>query len=288
MKKHFCYLLYFIIFNYIQLTAQHFAIGRIYDSLTRKPISYATVSTPSISMYCDSLGFFEIKNILDEDVFISCVGYKTKRVRIRRGVYDTFYLSPTYKLLAPVSVGQYPWLKNPVIQLGKIEGKSKHSVNVASGLTFLKYFDNPNKTKKYIIGNLSIRVNHATNIYEPRKVRVRVFEAKSGIEIGEDILNASDVFLVDKIDDNILNIQLNRFFLEMPDNGCFIGLEFIKNGFDENQKEYTGFFSIKGWLSKHFEEGAVFTKYFTNNFREFTFGSTQKVNLYCSLTLYEK
>lgn len=280
-------MLYFSIFNFINLKAQNSASGKIYDSLTKKPISYATVSTASIAVYCDSLGFFELKNTLDEDAYISCVGYKTKQVRIRRGICDTFYLSPTYKQLEPVSIGQYPWLKNPSIQLGKIEGKSKHSINVASGLTFLKYFDKPDKAKKYIIGTLSIRVNNSTNIYEPRKVRVRVFEAQRGKQIGEDILNASDIFLIDKIVDNVAHIQLNKFFLEMPDSGCFIGLEFIRNGFDENQKDYTGFLSIKGWLSESFEDGPVFSKYFSNNFREFVFGPTQKVNIYCSLTLYE-
>ena len=137
----------FVILVFISLcekaNAQSNYRGRVIDSLTKEPVSYATVSATSISMYCDSLGFFEIKNLLDEDVFISCVGYKAKRVRIRKGDCDTLYLSPTYKQLEPLSVGQYPWLKNPSLQIGKIEGKSKFAVNVPSGFTFLKYFAKP-------------------------------------------------------------------------------------------------------------------------------------------------
>jgi hypothetical protein len=288
MSKRFCFIFCLAYIINTCSVAQQIINGRIYDSLTRRPVSYATVSTQSTSVYCDSLGFFELKNTLDENASITCVGYKTKHVRMRKGICDTFYLSPIFKQLAPVSVGQYPWLKNPSIQLGKIEGKSKFAVNVASGLTFLKYFDKPDKTKKYIIGTLSIRVNNPTNIYEPRKVRVRVFEVQKGMQIGEDILNVSDIFLIDKIVDNVAHIQLNKFFLEMPDNGCFIGLEFIRNGFEANKSDYTGFLAIKGWLSKSFEDGPVFSKYFSNTFREFVFGPTQKVNLYCSLTLYEK
>lgn len=218
MRKLIYYLILFNCFIFGNIRAQNIAAGRIFDSLTRNPLSYATVSTASTAVYCDSLGFFKLKKTTEEDAFISCVGYKTKRIKIRRDLYDTFYLSPIYKQLDSVTVGQFKWLKNPSIIIGKTEGKSKFAVNATSGLTFLKYFSSPDKTKNYIIGTLSVRVNNAANIYEPRKVRFRVFAAQNGIPIGEDILNASDVFLIEKIVDNIVHIQLSRFFMEMPDN----------------------------------------------------------------------
>jgi len=152
---------------------------------------------------------------------------------------------------------------------------------------FLKYFPNPDTSKPYVIGSISVRVNQSENSYEPRKVRVRIFDAKSDVEIGADLLNAADIFLIDKVVDNIATIQLNRFFTEMPKQGCFVGLEFIRSGFEGSDKHYSGFLSIKGWLSKSFEDGSVFTQYFSNKFREYTFGASQKINLYCSLNVYE-
>lgn len=272
----------------INLFAQHNICGRVYDSLTKQPVSYATISTVSSTVYCDSLGLFELKNILDEYAFISCVGYESKKVKIRNSICDTFFLSPLYKQLEPVTISEYTWLKNPSVKIGKIEGKSKFAINVPSGLTFLKYFGNPDKSKRYIIGDISVRISQSDKNYEPRKVRVRIFDTKNGIEIGDDILNASDVFTIDKTDGESIIIQLNRFFIEMPDNGCFVGLEFIRNGYDADLKEYSGFLAIKGWLSKSFEDGLVYTRYFTNKFREYTFASSQKVNIFSSLTLYEK
>jgi hypothetical protein len=259
----------------------------VYDASTRKPVSYAVVSTSASSVYCDSLGSFEIKNLLNASVVISCVGYEAKTFTIKPGVCDTLILSPVFQQLEPVTVGKYAWLKSPSVQIGKLTGKSKFSVNIPSGLTFLKYFPHPDTNKQYVIGSISVRVNHSENSYEPRKVRVRIFDAKSHVEIGTDVLNAADIFLIDKIVDNIATIQLNRFFTEMPKQGCFVGLEFIRSGFEGNDKHYSGFLSIKGWLSKSFEDGPVFTKFFSEKFNEYTFGASQKINLYCSLKVYE-
>lgn len=268
--------------------AQKNICGSVYDALTRKPVSYAVVATRSAAVYCDSLGAFEIKTAVEDSVLISCVGYYTKRFKISLGICDTILLTPMIQQLEPVTVGNFPWDKTKLVQIGKLTGRSKFSVNVPSGLTFLKFFAHPDTTKDYVIGSISVRVNHSGDNYTPRKVRVRIFEAKSAKEIGADIFNASDVFMIDQVVDNIATIQLKKFFTEMPKKGCFVGLEFIKSGYDETNKDYIGFLAIKGWLSNSYEDGPVLTKYFSNTFREYTFASSQKVNLYCALNVYER
>ncbi len=287
MSRHLSILYVLIQVTCLHSFAQETACGKVYDASTRKPVSYAVISTSATSVYCDSLGSFEFKNLPDDTVIISCVGYETKRYKIKPGFCDTLLLSPVFQQLEPVTVGKYAWLRNPSVQLGKLNGRSKFSVNVPSGLTFLKYFPHPDTSKPYVIGSISVRVNQSENNYEPRKMRVRIFDAKSDVEIGTDLLNAADIFLIDKVVDNIATIQLSKFFIDMPKHGCFVGLEFIKSGFDGNDKNYSGFLSLKGWLSKSFEDGSVFTQYFSNKFREYTFGASQKINLYCSLNVYK-
>jgi hypothetical protein len=91
--------------------------GRILDSLSLKPVSYATVSTLSTSIYCDSLGYFKVSNIQDNYLIISCVGYNTKMVNIHYDQCDTISLSPIFKELDPVTVRKPDFLNNKKIQL---------------------------------------------------------------------------------------------------------------------------------------------------------------------------
>jgi hypothetical protein len=60
--------------------------GHILDSLSLRPVSYATVSTLSTSMYCDSLGYFKLNNIQDNYIIISCIGYNNKKINIKRHI----------------------------------------------------------------------------------------------------------------------------------------------------------------------------------------------------------
>jgi hypothetical protein len=263
--------------------------GRILDSLSLKPVSYATVSTLSTSMYCDSLGYFKLNNSQDDYLIVSCVGYNTKRVNIDYDKCDTILLSPAFKELNPVTVRKPDFLKNNRIQIGRLEGKSKFSIIVASGLTILKYFPIPEQSKTYIIGELKLRVNHSPDDYEPRKVRVRIFEANAGYVLGRDILQLSDIFIIDNIKNKIATLDLSSYGIRMPKNGCFIGIEFIRNGFDNElkSKEYQGWLVIKGWLANSFEDGVVLRSYFNNEFTELLWGSSKKSNIYAALTLFE-
>ena len=263
--------------------------GRILDSISLKPVSYATVSTLSMSMYCDSLGYFKLNNVLDNQILLSCIGYNTKKINIDNEHCDTILLSPVFKELNPVTIRKLDFLKNKSIQIGRIDGKSKFSVNVPAGLSLLKYFANPEQSKTYFIGELHIRVSHSVEDYEPRKVRVRIFETKDGFLLGSDILQTYNIFIIDNIKNQIATLNLSSYAIKIPKNGCFVGIEFIRNGFEHalNSKEYKGWLSIKGWLSNSYEDGVILRRYFTNDFTEFSWSSSQKVNIYAALTLFE-
>ena len=269
--------------------SQKYTCGIILDSLSLKPVSYATVSTLSTSMYCDSLGYFKLNKSQDDYLIISCIGYNTKRVSIDNDKCDTILLSQAFKELDPVTVRKPDFLNNKKIQLGKLEGKSKFSINVPSGLTILKYFPMPEQSKAYIIGELKIRASHSPEDYEPRKVRVRIFEANAGNVLGRDILQSSDIFIIDNIENQIATLDLSGYGIKIPKKGCFVGIEFIRNGFEKDlkSKEYKGWLAIKGWLANSFEDGVVLRRYFNNEFTEFSFGSQQKSNIYAALTVFE-
>jgi hypothetical protein len=274
----------FIIISY-SVYGQNTFQGIILDSITKKPVPYAIVRSFSFGSYCDSAGTFLFKNILDDSAYISCVGYLDKSVKINKEKKDTIYLLPFYKSLVPVIIGDYEWQKNKKIQLGRLDGKSKFRVNVPpTGLTVLKYFPNPEPLKNYIISELILRVDESASINYSTKFRVRVFQAKDNVTVGEDILNAPDVFKLTTIKENLAHVDLRKFELNIPPTGCFIGVEFIGTNEEPN---IGNTLSLKGWLAPTFEDGLVMTRYFSATFRPFLFGGKQKANLYFSITLFE-
>jgi hypothetical protein len=274
----------FIIISY-SVYGQNTFQGIILDSITKKPVPYAIVRSFSFGSYCDSAGAFLFKNILDDSAYISCVGYLDKSVKINKEKKDTIYLLPFYKSLVPVIIGDYAWQKNKKIQLGRLDGKSKFRVNVPpTGLTILKYFPNPEPLKNYIISELILRVDESASINYSTKFRVRVFQAKDNVTVGEDILNAPDVFNLTTIKENLAHVDLRKFELNIPPTGCFIGVEFIGTNAEPN---IGNTLSLKGWLAPTFEDGLVMTRYFSATFRPLLFGGKQKANLYFSITLFE-
>lgn len=284
------YRFFFIVFYLLMsftAKSQKTLCGKVLDSLTLKPISFAVVSTLTTGVYCDSVGTFELKNIQDDVINISCVGYQKKTIPVNYNKFDTIYLTPLINDLPPIVLGDYKWLKNKNVQIGILEGKSKFVINVPNGLTIVKYFPSPNSVTPYIIGELKFKLSNATSAKPDFKARIRIFEAIDNQTIGEEILNSNDIFTINKAENNLVTLNLNKYAFQMPANGCFLGIEFIGN-FNQNESDRSNnFMAITGWLAKSFENGHILRKYFTNDFSEYLFGSVQKVNLYFALSLYE-
>lgn len=289
MKRRLHLVFLFLLLFTSTCFGQHVFCGVVIDSLSQKPVSYASIITQTSSFYCDSSGYFYLKNGLNDQVVISCIGYNRKSINFKSGSCDTVYLAPIFDELDPVVVVRDEVITKRNIHTGRLEGKSKFSVNVPVGLTLIKFFPNPEPGKKFIINDLHLRLSQSADAYEPRKIRIRVLEAKDGKLVEKDLLRSPEVFIVEKVSNQIVSVNLKKFFLQMPESGCFVGIEFIRSGFDNNPypKEYSGFLALKGWLSKSYDDGFVYAKYNTEYFYEYRFGSSQKINLYWALTLKE-
>lgn len=279
----FCFI---VIITSHSLYGQNTFQGIILDSITMKPVPYVIVRSFSFGSYTDSVGFFLFKDILDDTAYISCVGYADKKIVINRDRTDTILLSPFFKTLRPVVVGNYDWLKNKKIEIGRLAGPSKFRLNVPeSGLTIVKYFSPPDLRKTYVLSELVVRVDPPKSKCNTNKFRIRIFGVKDDKTIGDEILNATDIFILNEIRETLAYVDLKKFDFDMPEKGCFIGIEFIGTT-DESNEGST--LSLLGWLASDFEDGVIMTRYFTTNFRHSLFGKKQKVNLYFSVTLHER
>jgi hypothetical protein len=281
----FCFLVYFILFSIVSFSQQRKCV--VIDKKSKLPIPYATIKGPAFGTYSDTLGFFQINENITDTFIVSSVGYvEAKFLFSSSKGYDSIFLEPKPLELPQITIGDYPWLSNNYTdQIGlKDIKKPSFSINVVEGLTVIKFFGNPDTSKRFIIGSLKIRVSQTSDLYIPRKVRIKIFAAINNFTIGDDIIKSSEIIAIQKPTDDFIEFDLNRFFVEAPKGGYFIGVEFLTPKIDA---ENAGSFALLGKLSKEFENGIVFSRYYSNTFRQYKLSETQKVNLFFNTRLYE-
>jgi hypothetical protein len=261
--------------------------GLVLDSKTILPVPYATVSGNGFGTYADSMGFFQINENVKDTFLISSIGYSSKKVVLSEGFScDTFFLESMALNLPKIEIGKYPWLSNNFIEQISLKDtkQTKFTCNVIEGVTIIKYFPNPDTNKIFIIGDLKIKISQKSDLYQPRKIRFKIFEATASKLPGKDLLQSKEVFTIEKPKSDYILFDLNRFAVSVPKSGYFIGIEFLTPKIDDDN---AGIFVLSGKLSREFENGEFYIRYYTNTFRLFTLSETQKVNLFFNTRIYE-
>lgn len=259
----------------------------VLDSKNHQPIPFATVVSKGFGTYTDSSGIFYANENIADTFIVSSIGYKEKKILFSNSNNcDTILLEPSPVTLSEVEVGRYSWLSNSFVDQISLKNtkETKFSNNVIEGVTIVKYFSHPNISKEFIISSFTMRVLQKSATYKPRKVRIKIFLPDSNNKPGVDIIQTNDIITIQKPFSEYVEIDLNKYFVKAPKEGYFIGVEFLTPKIDESD---AGSFSLPGKLSKDFEDGEVFIRYYTNVFRPFIFSSSQKVNVFFNARLYE-
>ncbi len=282
-----CFFVFLFIFGFLITNAQSKKCAIVLDSKTALAIPFATVVSSGFGTYTDTSGtFYTNENTLDTFT-ISSIGYKERKFVFSESLKcDTIFLEPNPVILSSIEIGKYSWMSNSFVdQIGMKDVKEiKHATNVIEGVTIIKYFAHPDTSKNYVISNFRIRVTQKSPAYKPRKIRVKIFAPDNSKKPGADIIQTNEILTIYKPTSDYIEIDLNKYHVIAPKEGYFIGLEFLTPKIDESD---AGSFSLPGKVSKDFENGEVFIRYYTNVFRPFIFSSSQKVNVFFNTRLYE-
>jgi hypothetical protein len=111
MKHHF----FLLLLCTSSIFAQFELTGRVIDAKTKKPLPFASISTPTSFTIADLEGAFLLSGVLFTDsVSVSYMGYQSQKIFLKKEKRLLIQLNPIPKQLSEVSIG-----KNPAIGLIK-------------------------------------------------------------------------------------------------------------------------------------------------------------------------
>ncbi|GAA4238634.1 hypothetical protein GCM10022291_29870 [Postechiella marina] len=154
--KHFYFALLSLSFLTFQLHAQEQSIGaKLIDSLSKKPIPFATISTTKNSgVISNSSGNFVIhfrkKPSKKDSIFIRCLGYKTKRYLTHTFTDSIVLLSPESIELNEVLLSNKNYTAEEIIEKAKENLNTNYEFNYIKSRLFYRASDFSNMTKNEV------------------------------------------------------------------------------------------------------------------------------------------
>jgi len=272
------------LFATILCNSQNKVRGYVIEKKTKTPIPYTTVfnKAQNHGVYTDSLIASQ-----NDTLYFSNIGYESLNLTLKAvNNFDTVYLMPMIHQLPMIEVSDFFWLKNKSFELGNLNKHGNYVNWVIPGVTIIKYFNNPDPKKKYIIGSIKIRVSQNTVLYEPRLTRILLYKAEDNGEVGSSLIDEDEIFTIEKPNSEFIFFELNKYKITAPVHGFYAGIEIV--GFKNEENKNKGAFGIIGNLNTEFEDGKSFIKYFLPNFRENILSTDhKKINPFISTVLYE-
>ncbi len=226
----------FCLFAFLNVNAQNTLKGYIKDQITSKGIPFASISYQNqpYGVYCNEAGYFELnlKNEVADSLLVGCLGYEKKVLAINDiQQKNTIYLTPVDNKLAEIKITPSKKSKITTKSLGAHTAKPNNvytSGVTTEGYTLLCFISNPNL--------INAQIKQAVFVIEPKYqmdsaiVKIHLFEKdkysfdpKPSTE-----LITENLFVTIPRKTKKLKVDLQKYALTMPDEGVFIGLEWVK------------------------------------------------------------
>jgi hypothetical protein len=214
-----------IILFSLQLKAQF--KGTIINQKDKKLIPYANIwiENENVGTTADENGKFELPNFKENQrLIINALGYQNITLAFA-DAKDVIELLPIVYELNEVKVDSKK--KNLELKIGNFKGL-KLNTFLACGLKYphvvARYF--PYQEAYQNTPFIKEIMPYCTNRIKEAKFRVRIFEAKTNGEPGDELLN-SDLIVSVKKGNSKPVINLENYNIIFPEHGIFIGLEFL-------------------------------------------------------------
>lgn len=206
--------------------------GHVYDDKTKKAVPYANISFLKTlkGTSSDEEGYFYIDvpgDYLERDVHVSALGFKDTIMpaRVIKEKKKIFMQEETFELEEVVvvqSLGDSQVL-NPVSSYSIKSGFSSAETPWVLAL----YFPNIGAAKKYL-EKITIHVQQNSQFKrESSKFRLRLYDVdKDTRKPSNDIIRKSIILESSKTEDYV-SIDLSSMNIRIPDEGIYVGLEWI-------------------------------------------------------------
>jgi hypothetical protein len=203
----------------------------ILDSISQFPVSYAQIfnAKKSIGTISDEQGQALLKDIDTSDsITVACIGYESKAIVVNKS-YEKIVLNPKPFLIREV-----------VINAPRAKKNTNPNSKIKASSSLCNYFD-----KGYQIVTFNRSENHQDPIHEVSvyikkeiscsgKIRLRFYNTDSNGMPGENILPKS-IIVGSKGVKGWVKFDLSGLNMKIPDEGVFIGIEFLD--FVDDKKE---------------------------------------------------
>jgi hypothetical protein len=219
----------------IEVYSQEF---KIVDAQTNEPVPFATVILKKENQnihadYADDKGVVNLSGVPAFDTAeISCVGFKSLSV-LKNNITGTLYLENETVVLDEVVISK----RDPVL-LGEFNAKQKKYKTLNKMYINSYYFENTSG-KRPIIESLLFKVD---KVHQKTAVRVHLYARRNYTQLtyhpqtkekssyesfipGEELLLDNIIYYIEPRDEGIVEIDLLKYGVEMPDSGVFAAVE---------------------------------------------------------------
>jgi hypothetical protein len=241
--------LFFILISVPFACSQQTTKFLILDSISQSPVAYAQVfnSGKSIGTLSDEQGQAALKGVdVNDSITVACIGYRSKTTIVNKS-YEKIILSPKPFLIREVVIAA-PRAKKRTRYGSKIKASS--SLCHFSGLGYqIVFFNRPEV--KGPIHEVSVYLKKEINT--SGKIRLRLYNIDANRMPGENLLPKS-IIIEGKGEKGWAKFDLSGLGIKIPDEGAFIGVEFLDFVDDKKEKTCLGLtdqFSINNtWIQR--------------------------------------
>lgn len=233
MKNLFCSIFIISCFNFLFGQEAKF---QLIDEINNIPVKYANIKAEKsdFGTSSDSLGNF----IFDkkENIIINAVGYELKSVNLEN-LNSKILLSPK-----EIKIGEVTIVKRRNINETVIDSFRKKDIKMSYGLSSKSswswiignYFENKSYKTKFL---KSISVFTNSKIANA-KFNVRIYSVDENNE-PEKAIHQENIIGIAKKGKNFTTVDLSKTNLQIPQNGIFIAVDWIKTEENKYQQDYT-------------------------------------------------
>lgn len=273
--KNYIYILFLLFLNNMQ--SQSIIV---IDSLNHKPIPFVNIQfNKNNGTYTNENGVFEVNRNTKDTLRLSHISYTDYEVKAS-DVKDTIILSPNAILLTEVKITngkktiKYVDFPRKNSSFGSFPVISKSEIitliipNIENAYSIITKLDFKFEKKKYEENNNNIKTAFRVNIYDSKKEKIK------------NKIYSSEVFIIDATKKEKIEIDLNNEYIELSNNGLFIGIEVIGD-IDQNGNITKEKSSIRPILTDN-----TINDYSAKTFLKYTFD--KKLNLNPINDIFEK